>query len=86
MGGVGFDSMPRGLGLCAVLNGTPSYCIPPVLLSHLPPVGLRCLEALLLVRCQVVGSTPPPHLKHLWLADCAATNRPLAQVGTDEGR
>ncbi|GIL75057.1 hypothetical protein Vretimale_7748 [Volvox reticuliferus] len=28
------------------------------------------LEALLLVRCQLVGTRPPPRLRHMWLADC----------------
>ncbi|GLI62185.1 hypothetical protein VaNZ11_004770 [Volvox africanus] len=28
------------------------------------------LEALLLVRCQLVGTRPPPRLRHMWLGDC----------------
>ncbi|KAG2495141.1 hypothetical protein HYH03_006750 [Edaphochlamys debaryana] len=40
----------------------------------------RCLEALLLVRCQLVGSRPPPALRHLWLSDCLTTGESLPQA------
>ncbi|KXZ45761.1 hypothetical protein GPECTOR_51g747 [Gonium pectorale] len=56
-----------------------------------PPARGRCyllrwddlpssLEALLLVRCQLEGSRPPPRLRHLWLADCITGEDALPQV------
>ncbi|GLC49020.1 hypothetical protein PLESTB_000173700 [Pleodorina starrii] len=40
----------------------------------------RTLEALLLVRCQLVGTRPPARLRHMWLTDCLGFDLPLAQA------
>jgi hypothetical protein len=50
-----------------------------------PSGSRRTLEALLLVRCQLVGTRPPPRLRHMWLADCTSVDIPVAQVEWGSG-
>ncbi|EFJ41623.1 hypothetical protein VOLCADRAFT_98367 [Volvox carteri f. nagariensis] len=40
----------------------------------------RSLEALLLVRCQLVGTRPPARLRHMWLADCLSVDISIPKV------